>query len=119
MSCTQNQLKNLPCCFQTLHLGKLSAPKSNLWIIFENLATGNTFSKQFSTDASGNIDVEVSEIPFPAQNPFEISLVEDIAKIIRLPFVLDGFSSEVYFARVSFTHNEEEVTKAYAVHESL
>jgi hypothetical protein len=72
MTCEIFKIYPLPCCSKTLKIGKFSAARSNVYAIFTNLTTNNQIVKQFNTDGSGNIVIDVTDINFPTDQPYQI-----------------------------------------------
>lgn len=112
MNCDVNLGEALPCCSTTIEIGTLADPKSNIYLTFENLATGNRITKQVSSDGDGKVTVD-PDWSFPIDQTFDIYLQEDIGNDDRLPFTTKGGSAPVYFVRTMFYNNSIDVLKAY------
>lgn len=72
MTCELWHIAPLPCCATSLKIGKFASAKSNVYATFINLITNNQVTKQFSTDGSGNIIIDVTDISFPTDQPYQI-----------------------------------------------
>lgn len=92
MTCIIYQLDPLPCCSLSLKIGKFASAVSNCYAIFTNKTTKLQFIKQFSTDAQGVIVIDVADIIFPTDQPFEITFESVAGYAVLIPFIIDGIT---------------------------
>ena len=101
MTCEINQAAPLPCCASSLKIGKFATAKSGAYAIFKNLATDNQIVKQFNSEGDGSIVIDVSDISFPTDQPYQIYFQNKSGYQDMIPFTVGG-SSEMLFIRTLF-----------------